>query len=57
VVNFDLPNAPEDYVHPIRCTACAGANGQAKSLVSIDEKQLLSGIEKLIRQVLPRDMA
>jgi ATP-dependent RNA helicase RhlE len=56
VVNFDLPNVAEDYVHRIGRTGRAGANGQAVSLVSIDERQLLSGIEKLIRQTLPREM-
>lgn len=55
VVNFDLPNVAEDYVHRIGRTGRAGATGQAISLVSIDEKPLLSGIEKLIRQVLPRE--
>lgn len=54
VVNFDLPNVAEDYVHRIGRTGRAGANGQAVSLVSIDEKQMLTGIEKLIKQVLPR---
>ena len=56
VVNFDLPNVAEDYVHRIGRTGRAGANGQAVSLVSIDEKQMLTGIEKLIRQVLPREI-
>ncbi len=56
VVNFDLPNVAEDYVHRIGRTGRAGATGQAVSLVSIDEKQMLSGIEKLIRLVLPREM-
>ena len=56
VVNFDLPNVAEDYVHRIGRTGRAGATGQAVSLVSIDEKQMLSGIEKLIRQMLPREM-
>jgi ATP-dependent RNA helicase RhlE len=56
VVNFDLPNVAEDYVHRIGRTGRAGANGQAVSLVSIDEKQMLAGIEKLIRQALPREM-
>ena len=55
-VNFDLPNVAEDYVHRIGRTGRAGANGQAVSLVSIDDKQLLTGIEKLIKQVLPREM-
>lgn len=56
VVNFDLPHVAEDYVHRIGRTGRAGANGQAVSLVSIDERQLLSGIEKLIRQELPREL-
>jgi ATP-dependent RNA helicase RhlE len=55
VVNFDLPNVAEDYVHRIGRTGRAGANGQAVSLVSIDETQLLKAIEKLIRQVLPSE--
>ncbi|MDA1342795.1 MAG: DEAD/DEAH box helicase [Methyloglobulus sp.] len=55
VVNFDLPNIAEDYVHRIGRTGRAGATGQAVSLVSIDEKQMLTGIEKLIRQTLPRE--
>jgi ATP-dependent RNA helicase RhlE len=55
VVNFDLPNIAEDYVHRIGRTGRAGATGQAVSLVSSDEKQLLTDIEKLIRQVLPRE--
>jgi ATP-dependent RNA helicase RhlE len=56
VVNFDLPNVPEDYVHRIGRTGRAGASGQAISLVSADEVKLLSGIEKLIQQVLPRKL-
>jgi ATP-dependent RNA helicase RhlE len=56
VVNFDLPHVAEDYVHRIGRTGRAGAIGQALSLVSIDEKQQLLGIEKLIRQALPREM-
>jgi ATP-dependent RNA helicase RhlE len=55
VVNFDLPHVAEDYVHRIGRTGRAGASGQAVSLVSADESPLLSGIEKLIRQVLPRE--
>jgi ATP-dependent RNA helicase RhlE len=55
VVNFDLPNIAEDYVHRIGRTGRAGATGQAVSLVSIDEKQMLTGIERLIRQALPRE--
>jgi ATP-dependent RNA helicase RhlE len=54
VVNFDLPNVPEDYVHRIGRTARAGATGEALSLVSADEFKQLSDIERLISQVLPR---
>lgn len=54
VVNFDLPNVPEDYVHRIGRTGRAGATGQAISLVSADEVKLLFAIEKLIQQVLNR---
>nr|WP_321236062.1 DEAD/DEAH box helicase [uncultured Psychroserpens sp.] len=48
VVNFELPNISEDYVHRIGRTGRAGANGQAVSLVSADETSYLKGIEKLI---------
>ena len=54
VVNFDLPNVSEDYVHRIGRTGRAGATGQAVSLVSADEFDMLAGIERLIKQVLPR---
>ncbi|MDB9346378.1 DEAD/DEAH box helicase [Nodularia spumigena] len=53
VVNFDLPNVAEDYVHRIGRTGRAGASGQAISLVSADEYHLLADIEKLIEQRLP----
>ncbi len=49
VVNFELPNVPEDYVHRIGRTGRAGREGEAASLVCIDEKDLLRGIEKLIK--------
>lgn len=52
VVNFDLPNVPEDYVHRIGRTGRAGAKGEAVSLVCVDEKHLLADIEKLIQQKL-----
>ena len=55
VVNFDLPNVPEDYVHRIGRTGRAGATGQAISLVSADEFKLLSDIERLIKELLPRE--
>ena len=50
VVNFELPNVPEDYVHRIGRTGRAGREGEAASLVCIDEKELLRGIEKLIKK-------
>ncbi len=56
VVNFDLPNVPEDYVHRIGRTGRAGATGQAVSLVSADEFQQLSDIERLIKKRLPREI-
>jgi len=56
VVNFDLPNVSEDYVHRIGRTGRAGASGQAVSLVCADECDDLFGIERLIQQVLPREL-
>jgi ATP-dependent RNA helicase RhlE len=47
VVNFELPNVPEDYVHRIGRTGRAGLDGEAISLVCVDEKKLLADIEKL----------
>lgn len=55
VVNFDLPNVPEDYVHRIGRTGRAGESGQALSLVSADEFRQLQEIEKLIEQDIPRE--
>jgi ATP-dependent RNA helicase RhlE len=55
VVNFDLPQVPEDYIHRIGRTGRAGATGEAISLVSADEFRLLADIEKLIKQKLPRE--
>src|SRR5438132_1582834 len=54
VVNFDLPNVPEDYVHRIGRTGRAGASGEAISLVSPDEMGYLRDIERLIRRSIPR---
>ncbi|MFK7853875.1 MAG: DEAD/DEAH box helicase [Granulosicoccus sp.] len=54
VVNFELPNVPEDYVHRIGRTARAGMSGKAVSLVCIDEDKLLRDIERLIKRQLPR---
>ncbi|MDQ2068685.1 DEAD/DEAH box helicase [Natronospira bacteriovora] len=48
VVNFELPNVPEDYVHRIGRTGRAGREGVAVSLVCVDENKLLHGIEKLL---------
>jgi superfamily II DNA/RNA helicase len=52
VVNFELPNAPEDYVHRIGRTGRAGASGVAISLMAQDESRQLEAIEKLIRKKL-----
>jgi ATP-dependent RNA helicase RhlE len=53
VVNFDLPNEPEVYVHRIGRTGRAGAAGQAVSFCSPDEREFLRDIEKLIRREIP----
>jgi len=53
VVNYDLPNVPESYVHRIGRTARAGASGLAVSFCAGDEVKLLRAIEKLIRQTIP----
>ncbi len=55
VVNFDLPNVAEDYVHRIGRTGRAGAEGEAVSLVSADEIKQLQQIERLIKQNIPRE--
>ena len=54
VVNFDLPHVSEDYVHRIGRTGRAGSSGQAISLVSADEVELLSDIERLTQKILER---
>ncbi|MGB1199237.1 MAG: DEAD/DEAH box helicase [Thalassotalea sp.] len=54
VVNFELPNVPEDYVHRIGRTGRAGADGFAVSLVSADEHNLLEDIEYVIQQHIER---
>jgi ATP-dependent RNA helicase RhlE len=58
VINYELPNIPEDYVHRIGRTGRAGASGEAISFVSIDELDYVRGIEKLLgfkleKEVLP----
>ena len=54
VVNYDLPQVPEDYVHRIGRTGRAGENGVALSLVSPEEKPLLVAIEKLLTYAIPK---
>ena len=56
VVNFELPNVSEDYVHRIGRTGRAGASGLAVSLVSADETVFLRDIEKLIGDKIPMDI-
>ena len=53
VVNYELPNVPEDYVHRIGRTGRAGAEGEAISLVCVDERDFLHGIERLIKREIP----
>jgi ATP-dependent RNA helicase RhlE len=54
VINYDLPNEPEAYVHRIGRTARAGAEGRAVSFCSEDELESLRDIEKTIRMAIPR---
>src|SRR5205809_1140412 len=56
VVNFDVPNDPEVYVHRVGRTARAGARGLALTLISPDEWLLMGDIEKLIGQTFPREV-
>jgi ATP-dependent RNA helicase RhlE len=56
VINFELPNIPEDYVHRIGRTGRAGASGLAISLVSADETSFLRDIEKLIGERIPMEI-
>jgi len=57
VVNFELPNVPEDYVHRIGRTGRAGASGEALSLVCQEEFKLLAAIERLLKKDIPRVVA
>ena len=50
VINFELPNVPEDYVHRIGRTGRAGSSGMAISFCDIEERPYLKDIEKLIQQ-------
>ncbi len=54
VVNYELPNVSEDYVHRIGRTGRAGNKGEAISLVCVDEDEFLAGIEKLIKKDIPK---
>ncbi|MGD2055532.1 MAG: DEAD/DEAH box helicase [Gammaproteobacteria bacterium] len=54
VVNFELPHVAEDYVHRIGRTGRAGREGEAVSLVCVDENHLLRDIERLLKRELPR---
>jgi len=54
VINFDLPNVPETYVHRIGRTGRAGASGVALSFCDVEERDYLADIERLIRQQVPR---
>jgi len=56
VVNYELPNVPEDYVHRIGRTGRAGNTGEALSLVCGEEKKLLADIERLIKTSIPKVM-
>ena len=53
VVNYDIPNVPEDYVHRIGRTGRAGASGEAVSLVCMDEEGFMHEIERFTRQQIP----
>jgi ATP-dependent RNA helicase RhlE len=56
VVNFELPNVPEDYVHRIGRTGRAGAEGEAISLVCVDEDEFLRNIERLLKRKFEREV-
>ncbi|NNJ96679.1 MAG: DEAD/DEAH box helicase, partial [Gammaproteobacteria bacterium] len=56
VVNYELPNVAEDYVHRIGRTGRAGNEGEAMSLVCVDEQGLLKDIERLIKREIPKDV-
>ena len=54
VINFDIPNTPEDYVHRIGRTARVEATGDAFSLVDRDEEPMVKDIERALNRTLPR---
>jgi superfamily II DNA/RNA helicase len=57
VINYEIPSAPEDYVHRIGRTGRAGASGKAISLVSPEEEKYLKEIEKLIKHEIEKETA
>ena len=57
VINYEIPSAPEDYVHRIGRTGRAGASGKAISLVSPEEEKYLKEIEKLIKTEIEKETA
>ena len=57
VINYEIPSAPEDYVHRIGRTGRAGASGKAISLVSPQEEKYLKEIEKLIKHEIEKEIA
>jgi ATP-dependent RNA helicase RhlE len=56
VVNYELPMVPEDYIHRIGRTGRAGTDGQAISLVCVDEAPLLRDIQSLLRRTIPSEV-
>lgn len=56
VINYELPNVPEDYVHRIGRTGRAGTTGEALSLVCVDEYKFLADIEKLMKRSVPQEV-
>jgi len=56
VVNFEMPNVPEDYVHRIGRTGRAGSTGEAVSLVCVDENGFVRDIERLIKREIPKEI-
>jgi ATP-dependent RNA helicase RhlE len=57
VINYEIPSAPEDYIHRIGRTGRAGASGIAISLVSPEEEKYLKEIEKLIKHEIPKEIS
>jgi ATP-dependent RNA helicase RhlE len=55
VVNYEMPNVPEDYVHRIGRTGRAGNEGQATSLVCVDEHKMLKDVERLLKRDIPKE--